>query len=337
MTQFGSKAGAISRKRDVILLRLRSIQWLERYALVILFVIVCGLFGIFGSDKFLSIQNAQDIAGNQVVLGILALAVIIPLVCGQFDLSVGAVLGLSNIVFAAAMSVYSVPILPAALIAILSGGAVGLVNGLLVARVKVNSLITTLGMATVISGVVGWYTEGQQIARNIPNLIVDLGTGFWFGIPIGVYLLVVAALLVWYLLEYTPFGRYLHAVGSNEVAARVSGLKVNRLVLMSFVISGLVAGLAGVVQVARIGAGQPSIGPNYLLPALSAAFLGATAIQPGRYNVWGTIVAVFFIAVSVSGLALAGAPYYVGPIFTGGALVIAVAVSTLIARRRVFR
>lgn len=153
--------------------------------------------------------------------------------------------------------------------------------------------------------------------------------------PRTVYFLAFAALAVYYLLEHTPFGRYLHSIGSNARAARLVGLRVDRLVLAGFALSGTLAGLAGVLLLARNGTASPQVGTvGDTLQALSAAFLGATAIRPGRFNVVGTLVAVFFLAFSVTGLSLAGVANWINDVFNSAALFVAVLVSTIVGRTR---
>ena len=227
------------------------------------------------------------------------------------------------------------PLVFAILVPVLIGMAIGLSNGNTVAKVGVNSLIVTLGVGTVIGGVVQWYTSGQSIITGISPTLIRMGSGDWLGLPRTVYILVVIAALVYYLLEHTPFGRYLHSIGSNREAARLVGLPVERLVLISFMLSGALAGFAGVLLVARNGSGSPLVGTVIdTLQALAAAYLGATAIKPGRFNVVGTIVAIYFLAFSVTGLTLAGVSNWINDVFNGAALFIAVLVSTVIGRRR---
>lgn len=317
----------------------RSLLVVERYGLLVLFVLVLLFFATYDktSDTFPTLLNFRNIVGNQSVLAIAGLASIIPLIAGQFDLSVGSIVGISSIGTAAALSRFDAPLLVAVVVGIGIGALIGLVNGLLVAKVGVNPFITTLGVATVIAGIIQWYTEGQSIITGIPTSLTDMGRGLWLGLPRTLFFLTAVAVLVWYLLAYTPFGRYLHSVGSNIQSARLVGLNVDRIVLLSFVLSGTLAGVAGVLQTARQGGGNPQIGPNFLLPALAAAFLGATVFRPGRFNVPGTVLAVFFVAISVSGLTLAGVEPWVEPTVQGTALVAAVALSTVVARRRAAR
>jgi len=306
---------------------------LQRYGLVILFALVVLAFSWMLPDSFATLLNFRNITGNQSVLAIVTLAAIIPLICGHFDLSVGANLGVCSIATASLLSAYSAPLPVAALGGIALGALIGLCNGLLIAKLGVNALITTLGVATALTGLTTLYTGGLSIITGIPDLLTDFGTSAWFGLPCTLYVLALVAVFVWYLLEHTPWGRELHAVGANPLAARLVGIDVERTVWKSFVVSGALVGLAGVLQVARQGGGNPQVGLSFMMPALSAAFLGATSIHPGRFNVPGTILAVFFLATSVSGLALAGVDNWVESLFNGAALVLAVGISTVLGRR----
>jgi ribose transport system permease protein len=310
---------------------------LERYALVIVFAAVMVFFSLWGetADTFLTTANIKNVLGNQSVFAILALAIMIPLVCGEFDFSVGPVAGLAQVLCAGFMARSGLPLVVAVVLAIVIAAAIGAVSGTTVAAIGVNSLIVTLGISAVVSGVVIWYTNSQSIITGISARLTDFGTGEWLGIPRTVYVLAVVALLVYYLLEHTPYGRYLHAIGSNVRAARLVGLPVERLVLLAFVLSGALAGLAGVLLVARNSGASPQVGTvSDSLQALAAAFLGATAIKPGRFNVAGTLLAVFFLAFCVTGLSLAGFASWVDDVFTGAALFAAVLVSTVVGRRR---
>jgi ribose transport system permease protein len=314
----------------------RVLPFFERYALAILFVLVFAFFSFYSKSHhaFPTKGNLRNIAGNQAVNSIVALAAIVPLIAGQFDFSVGAVLELSSIGTAAALSRFGAPLPVAILVGVGLGMIVGVINGLLVAKIGVNPFITTLGMATLLSGVVIRYTGGQAILKDIPHSLTDQGSKLWLGVPRPAYFLLIVALLVWYLLGHTPYGRYLHSVGSNAQSARLVGLNVDRIVLLSFVLSGTLAGLAGVLQVARQGAGNPGVANAFVLPAFAAAFLGATVFRPGRFNVWGTVLAVYFVSISTTGLTLSKVGSWVEPVFQGGALIVAVALSTTIAKRR---
>ena len=317
--------------------RQRMMELIERYALVALFVVTMVFFSVWSktSSTFLTTANIRNVLGNQAVIGILALAIMIPLVCGEFDFSVGPVSGLVQVLCAGFMARLGFPLVFAIIVPVAIGALIGLSNGNTVARIGVNSLIVTLGVSTAMLGVVEWYTRGLSIINGISTDLTSIGSGNWFGIPRTLYFLVAVALLVYYLIEHTPYGRYLQSIGSNSDAAKLVGLRVERLVMIAFVLSGALAGLAGVLLVARNGSASPQVGSiGDSLQALAAAVLGATAIKPGRFNVIGTLVAIFFLAFTVTGLSLAGVQNWINDLFNGAALFVAVLISTVIGRRR---
>jgi ribose transport system permease protein len=314
----------------------RILGVLEPYGLLFLFAAVIVLFALLPSSGhlFFSLGNFTQIAGLQSVLALVALASIFPLIAGHFDLSVGAITGISCIASAAALAQYHVPIPVAMGIGVGLGAGIGALNGLLVTKAHINALIVTIGAQSVIAALVVWYTQGTPIQAGIPPEIVVLGNGQLFGVPLPVFYLAGVCVVLYYLLEHTPFGRRLYAVGISPSSARLVGITVDRVVLASFVASGAISGLAGVLLLARNGSALPTVGPNYLLPALAAAFLGATAFKPGVFNVQGTILAIFFVAVSVNGMQLAGISGWVEQLFEGLTLVAAVAIAAQVARRR---
>ncbi|MBB4660767.1 ABC transporter permease [Conexibacter arvalis] len=307
----------------------------EALTLALVTVALCVFFGVWGetSATFPTTANMEALLANQAVLGVATLAILVPLVCNQYDLSVGANLGLSAVLAAKVLS-EGAP-LPAAIAVALAVGALGgLVNGLVVTRGRVNAVVVTLGTALVMTGAVNGITGGQAIIQGIPSDLISFGSSQTLGVPNLFLVLVVLALLAWRVLEHMPIGRYLYALGSNEEAARLVGLRPQRLVLMSFVTAGLLAGAAGMLMVARTGGASPRVGETYTMPAFAAAFLSAAAIRPGRFNVFGAIVAIIFLAVLKSGLNLAGVQPYVSDIVNGVALVAGVALAAYLGRRR---
>lgn len=310
--------------------------WLERYALLLLMLGAALFFSVYGptSGVFPTAANVRTILANQSVLAIVAIAALVPLVCREFDLSVGAVLGLSSIATATAFSDWGMGIVLAALVGIGVGATVGLVNGVLVTRFGIDSLIATLGSGTIVTALVIGITGGKSIIKGIPAEMMAFGSGQTLGVPRPVLALVLVAGAVYYVLAHTPLGRYLYAIGSNPSAARLVGMDVAKLVLLSFVASGALAGAAGVLQITRIGSGNPQVGPTFTLPALAAAFLSAAAIRPGRFNVMGALVAVFFLATLTSGLNLAGVDAWINDAVNGAALLIGVGLATFLGRQR---
>ena len=308
---------------------------MEAYTLLGLTVLVAIGFCVLPatSEIFPTAENLQTIAGGQAVLAVAALAVLIPLICDEFDLSVGANLGLASIVSASLMS--SGAPLPLAIAAgVVSGGLIGVLNGALVTRMGVNAVIVTLGVSVIIHGIIQYKTQGKSITEGIPDSWLNFGSDTFIGIPWILWAALVVAGLVYYLLTYTPYGRHLYMMGANRDAAKLVGLRTNWLLFTCFVVGGMLAGIAGVMQVARAGAAAPSVGETFTLPAFAAAFLSAAAIKPGKYNVWGAIVAITFLAVINGGLNLAGAMVYVADFVNGTALIAGVALAVYLRRRR---
>ncbi len=331
-----SETPTARRRRTPTITRRAALAFAERYALVGLLLAVAVFFSLYGptSTTFRSLANIRAIGGNESVTALVALAALVPLIAGEFDISVGAILGMSSIVAAAATANYHIAAVPAIALAILAGALIGAVNGFFVAYLKVNSFIVTLASSTLIGGLVSLYTKDQTILNGIPNSLQVFGNGLTLGVPRPTWVVIVVAAAVAYLFSMTPLGRALTQIGSNRRAARLVGLRVEALTWASFVGSGAIAGVAGVIELTRTGSGNPVIGFGFTLSALSAAFLGTTTIRPGRFNVLGTLVGVLVVAVGVNGLTLAGAADWVEPVFTGAALMLAVALSTQLGIRR---
>lgn len=310
-------------------------HYLEAYAFLGLLIAAAIFFSVWPetSETFPSAANLRTLVGANSVIAIVALAALVPLVTNEFDLSVGAVAGLSSVFVAAALA-GGTPIALAVALGVGLGIGVGAVNALLITRVGVNAVIATLGISIILAGVVNQKTGGLSVTGDIPLGFSEFGSSNWLGIPKPAYVLALLALAVYYLLGHTPYGRYLYAFGSNREAARLVGIPTRLTLGLTFVISGALAGAAGVLQVTRAGSADPKVGETFTLPALAAAFLSAAAMQPGRYNVAGTLVAIFFLAVLNSGLNLAGSPEYVSNYVNGAALIVGVGLAVRLGRRQ---
>jgi ribose transport system permease protein len=311
------------------------VHFVEAWALVVLTLLLILFFSVLPAttEVFPTTANLRVTMGGQSVLIIVAMAALLPLVCGQYDFAVGAVAGMSAVFAASALS-SGQPIVVALLLAAGLGLAVGAVNGFLVTVVRIDSVVATLGTSTIVTGIVRWKSGGVSVVEGIPSSLTNLGTNTTFGIPHTLYLALAVVLVVYYVLRQTPVGRYFDAIGANPRAARLIGLNTSRLTAASFLAAGLLAGLAGMLQVAVSGSGNPLVGPGFTLPAIAAAFLSVAAITPGRFNVGGTVVAITFLAILNSGLNLAGASPFVSDFANGGALIIGVAVAALLGRQR---
>lgn len=308
--------------------------FLERYALVVLTIAVAIYFSLApaSSEAFPTIDNANVILGGQAVIALLAVGALLSLVTGYFDFSLGAVAAFSQVLCAGLMSRSHWPLWAAILCAVLLSGLVGSINGWLITKIRMNPFVTTLGSGLLLTGIAEWYTNGSQITDGIAPALLEFGSSKLLGLPVVVYVTLVVAVIVWYLLTQTPVGRSLYAIGSNASSARLVGISVDRNVWACFIAGSSIAGVAGVLQLSRVGSASASSGTELLFPALAAVFLGATTVTPGFFNVVGTIVGALFVGISVSGLALSGAAGWASDVFNGAALLIAVGLSTYLGR-----
>ena len=308
---------------------------LERFGLILLFIVVIVVFSVWRPETFATTANFRSIATTLSVGAVASLALLPPLIGGRFDVSVGATIGVCAIAVAAAMSKSGLPLLPAMLVALGCGAIIGLFNGIIVAYLGVSSIIGTLGTSTVLVGLVSAYSHGTPISSGLSTTLTNVGIETVGGIPVLFIATLVFSLAIWFVLTQTPYGRRLEAVGVNLRAAKLTGLKVRPIVVLSFVASGLLGAVAGIMQVGAQGAADPQVtGITFILPAIAAVFLGATTWHPGRFNVPGTLIALFFLGTTVSGLALVGTPPWVTNVFNGSAIIIAIALSAQFRRRR---
>ncbi len=314
--------------------RLLGGKSLEALALPIAWLAVIVIFGILRPDTFLTGANFSTILASQAVLVVVTLALIIPLTAGDYDLSVAAVVGLSANLIAILNVDRGWPVGLAILAALAAGAAVGFVNGALVVLLGIESLIVTLGMGTFVTGLVLWFGSSNTVSGISSALVNPVIVWRFAGVPFEFYYGLALCFLLWYVFRYTPVGRRLLVVGRGREVARLSGMRVGNIRWGSLTISATIAAFGGVLYAGTTGAAGPSSGVELLLPAFAAAFLGATTISPGRFNPWGTVIAVYFLVTGITGLQLLGAESYVQNLFYGAALILAVAFSQIVRRRQ---
>jgi ribose transport system permease protein len=308
-----------SRLRDGVSRALAPRNASALYVFVAIFVI----FSIWVPDTFLAETTWRTLLDSQSITGLVAVALVVPLAAGAFNLAVGAEVGFGAILVAWLLSSVGLPIVPAIALTLVAGALIGTVSGLLIIRANIDSFIATLGMSSILIAGIAWVSDGEQIL-GLSSGFQSIATTQIFGITLPVYLMLVVAAIVWYGLERTPAGRRVYATGGNIEAARLAGVRTSAVILVSLAICGVLAAAAGTLITSRIATGDPTVGPALLLPAFSAAFLGSTQFRGGRFNVWGTVVAVYVLATGVKGLQLAGAPVWIPDLFNGAALLIAV-------------
>jgi ribose transport system permease protein len=224
---------------------------------------------------------------------------------------------------------HHMPILLVLLVVLAAGAVVGLFNALFIIYFRVPSLVVTLGSTSLMSGLVQWMTDSSTIGGVDDGLITAVVGLRLFGIPYAFYYSLVAAVAMWYVFDYTPLGRRLLFVGRGREVARLNGIAVDRVRLGALIMSAVMSAAAGILYAGVLGSADPYSGLNFLLPAFAAAFLGATTIQPGRFNPWGAVFAVYFLATGITGLSMLGIPLWVTNVLNGGALILAVTISQL--------
>jgi ribose transport system permease protein len=311
----------------------RRASLLERYGGLLVLAIMFLVFSLTLSSTFPTYSNLISVVSDQTIGGIMALSLLLPLAAGVFDISIAGSMTLAVILVTWLFQVTkgAIPIPVAILITLLAGVLIGCANGVVVVKAKVDPFIATIASSSVLLGISEAIANGTTISFDIPNSFTAIGRNDVWKLPVTlIYMLAVAAVL-WYILEHTPFGRRVYATGAGREAARLAGVRTNRVIFLSFIASATLASLAGVIYGAQLGAGPPDIGSNFLLPAYSAAFLGSTMIRPGRFNVTGLILALFVVAIGINGLQLYGIAYWITDAYQGLILIIAV----VVARARV--
>jgi ribose transport system permease protein len=308
--------------------------WAERLALPAAWLALIVAYSVAAPQTFPTMDNVVNILSSQVVLLVLAIAALMPSFVGDFDLSLGGIMGLTAMVVGVLNTQNHMDIWTACIIGLVVAVVAGALNGLFVVFFDTDPLIITLGMGTVFTGLI-FFLSGQNTIVGIDNVLSDATFSTRFlGLPLELYYAVIILLVVWYVSSFTPLGLRALFVGQSRDVARLSGIRVSRLRWGGFVLGGLVAGFAGVLLLGTTGSADPTAATPYLLPAYAAVFLGATSIKPGRFNAIGTGIAVFFLATGVNGLQLLGAQNYVQQLFYGAALIVAVVLSRQLRRRR---
>ena len=307
----------------------RRLRLFERYALLGVWALLIIGFSIALPNSFPRWGNFSILFASYAPAALLALAIIIPLTSGDYDLSVGAVMTLSSCLIAVLNAWAGLPILLCLVLAVLAGVVVGLFHGFFIVYMRIPSLVVTLGSTSLISGIVQWFTKSSTIGGIDNALIMSVVGGRLFGVPYAFYYAFAAVVVLWYIFDYTPLGRRLLFVGRGGEVARLNGIAVEKVRVGALVASSVVASCAGILYAGVLGSADPYSGLNYLLPAFAAAFLGSTTIMPGRFNPWGAMVAVYFLGTGITGLTMLGIPLWVTNVFNGGALILAVAISQL--------
>lgn len=311
---------------------------IRRYGTLLGLLGIVLVFSVLRPDTFMTLGNWLNITQQVSILAVVAFASTVVMVTGAFDLSVGTMASLAGMIAAASMQAGAdIPV--AVALALLAAAAGGALNGLLVAYLKIVPFVATLGTLTMFGGLALMVSDGSTIfGRAIPQAFGSFGRG---GLPLGTVdgravllpnLTIVAAvvlIVVWVLLEQTGYGRRLYAVGGNPVASRLAGVRTRRVMLGAFVVSGVGAGIGGLMLASRLASANPTQGDGLMLNAIAAVFLGVTMSEEGVPKVFGTLVGVLILGVLANGLTQLQIDTYVQQVLTGAIVVGAVAVGSL--------
>jgi ribose transport system permease protein len=301
---------------------------LDKYSALYLLGLFVLVFGLARPETFLTWTSLKTVLTEQVALyGVLAIAFLIPLATGTYDLSVGTLVTMSLVIVNWFAKNTEMPQVVGMVIGLAACTVTGFLSGFVVVKLKVNSFIATLGMSQVITAFI-YFTSEQTISGELTKSYQKIGTKE-FLVPMYVWYLLILAVITWFVLEHTPVGRYMFATGGNPEAARLAGVRTDRLIWGSLVASGFVAGFAGIVYSWKVGTYGPNIGPGWLFPAIAAVFFGASQIK-GRPNVWGAMLALFALSTGIKGIQLtfSGKTRWIEPLFMGLSLIGAVSLAS---------
>jgi len=301
-----------------------------RYATIIGLILMIVVFSFLSPKAFPTYGNFINVLNQASLAMIIAGGLTLAVVVGELDLSIGYAASLHGVVVTGLIVKNQLPI-PVAIVIVLAFGAlVGVINGLIVTKLRVNSVIATLGVGTIIVGVAFAYSAGVPIVAGVPEEFLQLALGRWlFGIPNPIIVMALVVGALWVLVERTAIGQEIQAVGGNPAAARLAGISVDRIKILGFVISGMCAGLTGTLLASRLGSGTTSAADSYLLTAFAAVFLGSATLRDGEFHVLGTFIGTLIIVFGFNGLNIFGAPTFSQYVFQGAILIVAVGLSSL--------
>jgi ribose transport system permease protein len=309
--------------------RLLPMISMSNIAAVYVWAALIVIFAAWAPDLFLTSTTLKRILDESAITGIAALSILLPLAAGVFDLSIGSTMGLSGIAAGWLLGNTGFPPAVAILLALGVGLLVGVFNAVAVVALRINSFIGTLATGSIIAAITLGLSGQQILTAGVSGSFSLFATANWGGVQLPVFYLLALMLIIGFVLEQTVFGRFTYAAGYNPEVTKLVGVSVARIRVLTLMFSGVVAALAGVALTAQIGAADPSNGPSYLIPAFSAAFLGATQFRRGRFNPWGTILAVLMLTTGSIGLLLVGAPQWSPQVFQGAVLIAAVGLGGL--------
>jgi ribose transport system permease protein len=308
-------------------------RFVGRYGALLVLAALIVVMTILHPDTFATKSNVINVLSQSALTAIIAMGLTFPLVAGDFDLSIGYVGSCGGVIACSLMVSSGFSIGVAFAVAVLFGAAIGAINGLIVTKIGVNPLVATLGVGTLVVGINYAIGGGTPVAVTNPLPFLNLTLGKLLGVPYPVYVMFALALVLWLVLNRTVVGQSMQAVGGNAVAARLSGLRVDRVRVIAFMIAGACAAVAGVLLASTSGQAASDGADGYLLTSFAACFFGTAVLSNGQFHIVGTLIGVLTVGIGFNAIALIGLATYYQFLFQGALLIVGVGVGTF-ARRR---
>jgi ribose transport system permease protein len=302
---------------------------ISKFGTIIGMAIMFLAFSIAIPRIFPTFRNIVNIVNQASLSAIIAAGLTVALIVGEMDLSVAFVASFAGVLVTGLMVESGLPVWLAVIIVILIGASIGVVNGLIITKLKVNAVVATLGTGSIVVGLNYSYAQGVPIASGLPESFKQIALGRIFGIPNNILIMFTVLIVLWVFINRTEWGVQLRATGGNASASRLSGIRVDRIKIMGLAVTSACAALTGVLLASLIGSGTSAAADGYLMPAFAAVFLGSATLRNGDFHILGTLIGVFFIAIGFNGLAIFGVPTFVQYFFRGGILVLAVGLSSV--------
>lgn len=300
-----------------------------KYALVLVWIAMSGVYLGLRPHTFGSVTSVRSIFGSQEVLIFLAFSALTTLMVGEFDLSFASVMGLGATIMPVLAQLHHVNILIACVLGVVACVACGMINAFFVVRLKVSSLVVTLGMGTLLIGIAEVVSSSSTVYLN-DSAFTNFSQKMVLGMPVAFFYGLVLTVIFTYVSLWTPVGRHMLFVGASREVARLAGIRVDRVRAGSYITAAFIAGLAAIMLDSSVGGYDPTASATYLLPALSAVFLGMAVVRPGQFNPVGTLIGIYFLETGIFGLQLLGFTGWIQNVFYGGGLVLSVALATVV-------
>lgn len=301
---------------------------LQSYGTILALGLIIAVFSVLSPKSFFTVTNLINITRQISLLVIISIGATLIMSINEFDLSIGSMASLGG-VLSALMAVSGLPLALCFLLPILISFVIGWINGWIVARFRVLSFITTLGMSTVLSGVIYWLTGGATVFQNIPKGFTWLGTYKIGSIPLLSVLMILFVAIFWFLMRHTVLGRKMYAIGGNEETAKIAGIDVKLYKNIAFALCAVMACITGMLIASRVGSANTTAGDGYFLNAFAAVFIGCTVSKKGVPNIIGTLIGAAILGILANGLTMLQMPSYMQDMITGVIIIFAVIMQKL--------